>query len=366
MHKILLLLLTIGASCLSQTIPIPHIEYSPKKYICYTAGEPITIDGKLTESAWARAEWTDKFTDIEGSIRPVPRFWTRAKMLWDDKYFYVAAEIQDPHIWATLKKRDDIIFLNNDFEIFLDPGGDTQNYVEFEINALNTFWDQVIVMPYRDIDKAALAQWDMKGLKTGVAIHGTLNKAGDTDSSWTVEVAFPWEGFKEITDLACPPTNADQWRVNFSRVEWKSEVKNGKYQRVINPATNRPYPEDNWVWSPQGIVNMHYPELWGYVQFSRETVGHKKSDFVEKSEEAAKWKLRQLYYAEWAYRDAHKTFTNDVKNLDLTLAPTPGYAMTPVIESTTTQFTASLESADGSSMVTIRNDGLTRIVKVKK
>ena len=27
-------------------------------------------------------------------------------------------------------------------------------------------------------------------------------------------------------------------------------------------------PEDNWVWSPQGAVNMHMPERWGVVQLS--------------------------------------------------------------------------------------------------
>jgi hypothetical protein len=26
--------------------------------------------------------------------------------------------------------------------------------------------------------------------------------------------------------------------------------------------------EDNWVWSPQGLINMHVPDRWGYVRFS--------------------------------------------------------------------------------------------------
>ena len=25
--------------------------------------------------------------------------------------------------------------------------------------------------------------------------------------------------------------------------------------------------EDNWVWSPTGIIDMHRPERWGWVQF---------------------------------------------------------------------------------------------------
>jgi hypothetical protein len=27
--------------------------------------------------------------------------------------------------------------------------------------------------------------------------------------------------------------------------------------------------EDNWVWSPQGVVNMHVPERWGYLVFKK-------------------------------------------------------------------------------------------------
>jgi hypothetical protein len=26
--------------------------------------------------------------------------------------------------------------------------------------------------------------------------------------------------------------------------------------------------EDNWVWSPQGLINMHVPERWGWVEFA--------------------------------------------------------------------------------------------------
>src|SRR6185295_1614429 len=63
------------------------------------------------------------------------------------------------------------------------------------------------------------------------------------------------------------PKNGDQWRVNFSRVQWKHEVVDGKYRKV--PKTK----EDNWVWSPQYQIDLHQPEFWGYVQFSRAKPG---------------------------------------------------------------------------------------------
>ncbi len=313
----------------------------------------------LDEAAWVKAAWTENFVDIEGSLRPVPRFRTRAKMLWDKNFFYIAAELQEPDIWATLTNRDDIIFYDNDFEVFIDPDGNTHQYCELEMNAFNTVWDLLLIKPYRDINKAAIHDWDIKGLKTGVAVYGTLNKPDDTDSCWTVEIAFPWSAFEQLDEVNLPPHDGDQWRINFSRVQWQIEVKNGKYQKIINPETNRPYPEDNWVWSPHGVVNMHYPELWGYVQFSAEPVGKGTVQFVERPEEQAKWLLRQLYYGQRNYRAQRGEFTEDLKQLGLNPRPIPGYDLPPTIRTTPAMFEASLRSQDNSTTIHIRHDGLT-------
>jgi hypothetical protein len=359
MIKKLLMLFLLNNICFAQSIPVPQIEFSPEKYICYKTGEQLNVDGKLTESAWLKADWTDDFVDIEGKLKPLPRFRTRAKMLWDDNYFYVAAELEEPEIWGTLINRDDIIFHDNDFEIFIDPDGNTHGYCEFEMNALNTVWDLFLVQPYRDINKAALHGWDIKGLKSGVSISGSLNKPGDEDTCWWVEVAFPWEAFKEISYNPVPPNNNDQWRINFSRVEWKTEIQDGKYKKQINPETNKPYPEDNWVWSPHGVVNMHYPELWGYVQFSDKIVGSNVVPFIEYSSEKAKWFLRQIYYAEKEHFDKFGVYTNDIKKLGIEIDELEGNTLPVVIECTANMFEASIQSVNGTEKIHIRHDGLT-------
>ncbi len=182
-------------------------------------------------------------------------------MLWDDQYLYIAAELQEPHVWATLTAHDSVIFHDNDFEVFIDPNGDTLNYYEFEINALNTSWDLLLDKPYRFGGKADNS-WNIPGLKTAVAINGTLNNPADIDKGWTVEIAFPWKAFAERAGTATPPNAGNTWRINFSRVEWKHEVIGGQYR--VMPNTK----EDNWVWSPQGTINMHIPEHWGYVRFA--------------------------------------------------------------------------------------------------
>ena len=231
-----------------------------KQYSCFRARYPIKIDGKIDDAAWKNAPWTDYFVDIEGGKKPQPRFRTRVKMLWDDQYFYIAAEMEEPHVWGTLTAHDSVIFRDNDFEVFIDPTGDTNNYFEFEINALNTGWDLFLPKPYRHGGKADNS-WEIPGLKTAVAVNGTLNNASDQDKGWTVELAFPWSGFHHRSYIAKRPKPGTAWRVNFSRVEWMHNIVNGTYEKVPKQA------EDNWVWSPQGVVNMHVPETWGFVHF---------------------------------------------------------------------------------------------------
>jgi hypothetical protein len=231
----------------------------PLNYLCRRTPSPISIDGRLDDPAWRAAAWTADFVDIEGAAKPRPRFRTRAKMLWDDDYFYIAAELEEPHVWATLTAHDSVIFRDNDFEVFLNPSGDTLNYFEFEINALNTSWDLFLPKPYKQKGRPDNS-WEIPGLKTAVHIDGALNDPSGRDRGWTVEIAFPWTAFASRAPVRRPEPG-ESWRVNFSRVQWQVEVRDGRYVKL--PGLK----EDNWVWSPQGLIDMHVPEKWGFVKF---------------------------------------------------------------------------------------------------
>src|SRR5438105_4105243 len=200
----------------------------PRGYVCYRATQPIRIDGKINDQAWQAAPWSESFVDIEGDKRPRPRFRTRMKMLWDDDALYIAAELEEPHVWATLTKHDSVIFHDNDFEVFLDPDGDNHVYAELELNALNTTWDLLLTKPYKDGGRA-LDAWEITGLRTAVRVDGTLNDPRDRDRGWTVEIAWPWKGLRELTPVPVPPHDGDQWRINFSRVQWQHEIVGGRY-----------------------------------------------------------------------------------------------------------------------------------------
>lgn len=226
---------------------------APLSYQCLRAEAPIQVDGNITDPAWRYAPWTSDFIDIEGDSKPRPKYRTRVKMLWDDRYLYIAAELEEPDVKATLTQRDSVIFKDNDFEVFLKPLPATKSYYEFEINALNTGWDLFLPKPYNEGGQADNS-WDIEGLKTAIGVQGTLNNPRDKDQGWTVEMAIPLTAFASRQQVPLP-RDGTTWRINFSRVQWTAGKKN----------------EDNWVWSPQGVVNMHVPQRWGFLHFSEKS-----------------------------------------------------------------------------------------------
>ncbi len=292
--------------------PAPATYIPPRGYVCYRAAGPIVLDGRPDEPAWQAAPWTEDFVDIEGDRRPKPRFRTRARMLWDDRCFYIAAELEEPHVQASLTRHDSYIFHDdNDFEVFLNPDGNNHDYAELEMNALNTTWDLRLRKPYRDEGEAEDA-WEIPGLRTAVHIDGTINDARDVDRGWTIEIAIPWAIVDALHDRPAstgPPRDGEQWRVNFSRVEWHFDVVGGKYVR------RNDRPEDNWVWSPQGVVEMHRPERWGYMQFSTAAPG--RATFRPDPAGPAKHLLQQVHDAQRAFHKEHGRYARDLAELRL-------------------------------------------------
>lgn len=233
---------------------------SPREYLCRRTESAPRIDGRLDDAVWSHATWSENFVDIEGEKRPAPRLRTRFRALWDAQALYLAAEFEEPDLWATLTRHDAVIYHDPDFELFVDPDGDGRSYYELELNALGTTWDLRLDRPYHEGGRADDG-WEMHGLALAVALDGTLGDSRDRDRGWTVELAIPWSAFGPPGHDGSPPRPRESWRVNFSRVEWPLERAGDGYRK---PEGAR---EENWVWSPQGVIDMHRPERWGYFRF---------------------------------------------------------------------------------------------------
>ena len=354
-------ILTFGSCQVSKFSKVDYqhpIPYEPAEYICYKTDSSLIIDGKLDEAIWQKALPTNDFQDILGALKPalLPHQ-TYVKMLWDDEYFYFGAYLEESHIWGSLTERDDIIFHDNDFEIFIDPDGDSHHYFEFEINALNTIWDLILLRPYRDIGSLKVVNtWDIRDIQSAVYINGTINQPDDVDSFWTIEIAIPLKALNEITPKSFRPKDDIQWRVNFSRVHWHLETVNGQYQKQKG-SDNKNLPEENWVWSPQGYINLHAPETWGYVQFSEIIAGQGTTDFKPSPDEDIKWALRQLYHQQRRFFSQNKQFATHLKYLTIPKVEIENYSFKPKLLKTYKGYEIVALSADGKFDWVIREDG---------
>lgn len=260
-------------------------------YTAYRTKEKLIIDGRLNEKAWELVPKSPRFVDI---ITGKPALYdTRSAVLWDDEYLYIGFWVEEPFVQAQLTERNSIIFTENDIEVFID-GGDA--YYEFEVNALNTIYEVFFI--WRDAYKRgskfdteefdlfgdhvysfggnhdrsgenfwkgshprglrwAFTDWKLPGLKSAVHVQGKINDNSHVDQGWTVELAFPWEGLKWLSNgRSLPPKEGDEWRLQFAR-----------YQKI--EAFNRSV---GWAWDPVGSDDNHKPELFTPITFSNKFV----------------------------------------------------------------------------------------------
>ena len=224
---------------------LPLLSVAQPVYDCHRTSGKIRIDGRVREKEWAGAVPCTDFRDIRGGAYPAPKYLTTMRMLWDDDNLYVSAVLEEPDVKAGVVRRDDIVYHDNDFEVFLNPYGDKILYYELEVNALGTVMDLLMNQPYSE-GGTYMMTWDFPGLEIAVKVQGTLNKSSDTDRGWSVEMKIP---FAALSRGGEDPRKHKVWRANFSRVEWLTK------------------PEENWVWSPTGIVDIHHPDKWGWLRF---------------------------------------------------------------------------------------------------
>ena len=267
----------------------PWPEDRIERYTAHRAAGPIVVDGRLDEASWAQAPRSPRFSDLVNGTPGVHD--TRAAVLWDDEFLYVGYWIEEPFLEATLENRDDLIYMDNDVELFIaGPGG----YYEFEINTFGTIyevffiWDDAYkkmgfdkqaqfskdheqVKPFPGVGfqphprggRTGYWNWDFPGLQTAVVADGTINDNSDRDRGWTVELALPWSGMKWVTHgdgRAVPPKDGDTWRMDFSRFNTYKQAP---------PANDH----GGWAWSPHGVWDSHVPECFPYITFSDEPVG---------------------------------------------------------------------------------------------
>lgn len=183
----------------------------PDYVIRRTAG-PITIDGRAEEEAWKTAPLSPAFAAAEGGPQEVGE--TRARMLWDDTHLYVFVQAQDKDVANQYSKQDDPMWKEDVVEIFIDADRNRTGYVELQVNPQNAHFDSYFATTRAQPGDTT---WNAE-MKSAVVVNGTVNKSGDTDTGWDVEIAIPLAAAKGRNDsmrVRVPPAAGDRWRLNI-------------------------------------------------------------------------------------------------------------------------------------------------------
>jgi hypothetical protein len=150
-------------------------------------------------------------------------------------------------------------------------------------------------------------------------------------------------------------------------VQWDTQIKNGRYVKVTD-AQGKNKPEHNWVWSPQGVINMHFPERWGYVFFSRQPNAKEQApSFHLPLAEKHKNYLWYIYYLQKEYYQKHQQYARTLPDLAETVnqfflkdTARPNIQL----EATTHQFMAYFTGPDNLTY-TINQDGHMQKITTK-
>ena len=185
-----------------QAQPLP--EYHVKR----TQTAP-TIDGDLSDAAWSQAPEVTLVQSFNGST---PDLRTQARLLYDDRFLYVAFDCEDPDVWGTLMNRDDSIYTQEVVEIFLDANADLGTYNELEVSPNNVIFDAYFPARRQGMDLS----WDSK-MQTAVKVRGTVNNSDDRDQGWSVEMKIPYSTLAVVPNT--PPKPGDRWRFNLYRLD---------------------------------------------------------------------------------------------------------------------------------------------------
>ena len=145
----------------------------------------ITIDGKLFESEWKKAEAISDFTQFEPKYGEAASQSTYIRILYDQTYMYFGIDCRDTEpsrISSKVTKRDGEVWEDDAVALVLDTFDDDNNAYMFTVNALGTQQDE----RWADNGRTRDTKWDIEWKSAG-SIH---------EAGWSAEVAIPFDVVK--------------------------------------------------------------------------------------------------------------------------------------------------------------------------
>jgi hypothetical protein len=188
---------------------------------------PPQIDGRLDEAAWAAAEPSDAFVQVDPREGEPPTERTEIRALYDADNLYLGIRCFDSEpskIIGTQMKRDAFLETDDRVVVVIDTFEDRRNGFFFGMNPTGAKLDALITGNGRDIDEAWDAIWEGRS-----SIDG---------EGWAVEMAIPFKS------LSFAP-NITSWGFNVQRVikrrlesdRWASPRRNVRVWQMSEAGT---------------------------------------------------------------------------------------------------------------------------------
>jgi hypothetical protein len=221
-----------------------HTEVPRLRVNKLAKSEKIVVDGKLEDEAWKNAAATTAFVDVgtgdSNTSFPVNG---SAKLAWDDTNMYIAFKVEDPDVIGGFAKdaKEPHLWTKDTVEVMIDPDGDGDNadYYEIQVNPQNLVFDtqyDTYNSPKTEPDGPFGHQDWSSRLKSAVVVDGTMDKPGDKDKGYSVEMAIPWASLSKAKSH--PPKPGDEWRMNFyamknnGGVAWSPILGQGNFHKA--------------------------------------------------------------------------------------------------------------------------------------
>lgn len=197
------------------------LDVDPLPTSVVAARGTIAVDGNPDESLWASAPRTALVDSLAGepvrlgAKREDAPDWgpTEVAFAWDESSLYVAAWLPDHDIRGTFTKRDEPIWKQEVFELFVFGDARRADYLELQVSPRGVLFDSRFER-YRSGDEA----WNSE-FEAPVEVRGTIEAPKDRDEGWTTELAVPWSEVCEHTEVECPVGPGTTLRVNTFRLE---------------------------------------------------------------------------------------------------------------------------------------------------
>jgi len=139
---------------------------------------------------------------------------TFVSLSWNEENLFIAYNCTDYNIVGTSKKKDSQIFYTDDLvEIFLDPDGDGQNYIEVGVNAFSTNYDLLLKCISSECGGwKTQPDFDIKGIET----VSKTNPEG-----YIVEIKIPFSSLEKIKmGNFHKPEIGTKWKGNTFRIDY--------------------------------------------------------------------------------------------------------------------------------------------------